>query len=381
MGNEDEHHHHAPCGARLDEIGHISEVEIGKYACIHGERVGKILSSECHEGKRHEGKCEQTRADAHHGIVGDFFEPRHIDFVHHQPHTVECTPVDVVETGTVPKSAQEHRYQQVDVLAHLPFAISSESDIHIVAQPKRERNVPSAPKFSDIFRTERKIEVHPQIESHHFAHTNSHVAVAGKVAIELHGEANGSHQQFEAAVGRHVGEHDIGVLRQVIRHHSFFDYANHHLPKTGVDTFCAHGSRVVDLRDEIFGSHNRSGNQAREKRQEEEVVEITARGRHFFFIHIHHITDGAEGVERKSDRSDNVERLEIVAHDIRPGVEEKVGVLKHKQHAQRAAERQPQPHFALALIGGGTDAQCHIPVDNRGGKHHQHIPAAAAHEK
>ena len=42
------------------------------------------------------------------------------------------------------------------------------------------------------------------------------------------------------------------------------------------------------------------------------MVEITARGRHFFFMHIHHITDSAEGVERKSDRSDNVERLEIV---------------------------------------------------------------------
>ena len=110
------------------------------------------------------------------------------------------TPYHIGEAGSVPKSAYQHGEKQVHILANLAFAVAAKRNIHIVAKPKRERNVPAAPKFGDVERAEWVVEVHAEVKSHNGTQTNRHIAIAREVGIELHGEANPRHEQFKAAV-------------------------------------------------------------------------------------------------------------------------------------------------------------------------------------
>src|SRR6516164_4617022 len=64
-------------------------------------------------------------------------------FVHRQRHTVKASPQDEIPTGTVPQSPQQHRNYQITVLLQFSEAIPTQREIKIIAQPGRQRNVPT----------------------------------------------------------------------------------------------------------------------------------------------------------------------------------------------------------------------------------------------
>ena len=48
---------------------------------------------------------------------------------------VQSAPEDEVEGGSVPKSAKEHRHEQIEVLAKFAVAVASKADVEVVFEP------------------------------------------------------------------------------------------------------------------------------------------------------------------------------------------------------------------------------------------------------
>ena len=163
-------------------------------------------------------------------------------------------------------------------------------------------------------------------------------------------------------------------MRQIVGYHGFLHHAHHHQPKAAVDFGFGHVGGALKLWHEVFGSHHWPCHHAWEEREIEQILEITLHRRHLALIHIHHITDGAEGVERYAYRGNNRQRVEIATHYLVPRQHEEVGVFKHHQYAHRAQQRCAQHQLARPLRFGSGDAECQMPVDNRGGHHQQEYP-------
>ena len=48
---------------------------------------------------------------------------------------MNASPENEVEGGSVPKSTQQHRHQEVDVLAEFAMAIATKRNIEVVLEP------------------------------------------------------------------------------------------------------------------------------------------------------------------------------------------------------------------------------------------------------
>ena len=83
----------------------------------------------------------------------------------HQSEPVNTTPYHKVQACSVPQSAQKHGDNKIYILPNLALTITSERDINVVANPRRQRNMPASPKVSYAVAFVRSIEVHRESET------------------------------------------------------------------------------------------------------------------------------------------------------------------------------------------------------------------------
>ena len=122
----------------------------------------------------------------------------------HQPEAVNAAPNHKIEAGSVPQSAKQHGDNKVHILSYLALSVASERDIDVVANPRRQRNVPPPPEVSNAVAFVRSVEVHRKAETQQQCNADGHVAIAAEVAVNLHGITVYSQQIFEARVKRWV---------------------------------------------------------------------------------------------------------------------------------------------------------------------------------
>src|SRR5690606_16779364 len=75
--------------------------------------------------------------------------PLRPEAIDRQPHAVERSPDDERPGGAVPQAAEQHGDEQVQVGAGRPTAVAAERDVEVVAQPRRQTDVPAAPELGD----------------------------------------------------------------------------------------------------------------------------------------------------------------------------------------------------------------------------------------
>src|SRR5260370_29162038 len=73
--------------------------------------------------------------------------------------TMNATPRDEGPLRAVPQSAEQERDHQVPVRSPSPRSVATERDVQVVAQPARQRHVPSAPEVLQRHRGIRRVEV------------------------------------------------------------------------------------------------------------------------------------------------------------------------------------------------------------------------------
>ena len=192
-----------------DEAEHVEEGRMGEQA---EEPEGGGDAAEGHET----------------GAPGALAPP----LVHQDAQAVEAAPGNEVERGTVPKAAEEHGVHVVDVGAEgaavagpqppeqadgdkhphhsegepevvqaeggdgedecqeavaepAGGAVAAEGNVKVVAQPARERHVPTAPEVGGVLGLVGRVEVGGQVEAHEHGHADGDVGVAREVGVDL----------------------------------------------------------------------------------------------------------------------------------------------------------------------------------------------------
>src|SRR6185437_14158947 len=102
-----------------------------------------------------------------------------------QQHAIESAPQHERPRRAMPQPAQEKREDQVGMAAQPAATVVAERREHIVAQPARQRDVPSIPQVDHADRAERTLEVGLETESEHQRDADRAKRVTGKVAVDL----------------------------------------------------------------------------------------------------------------------------------------------------------------------------------------------------
>ena len=191
MGQETEGHHGKDNPIAGDDLREEFGVEIEGYLGNHRPRVGEGVVTEEDPAKGHEmegdedGK-EPAEASAMVGLVvveQMFARP----FMNGEGHTVHAAPGNEIETGTMPQAAEKHRDDEIDVLAHPTLAVAAQRDVDIVANPRREGDMPATPEIGNTLRAIRGVEIEGEAEAKQQGDADGHIAIAREVAIYLKG--------------------------------------------------------------------------------------------------------------------------------------------------------------------------------------------------
>ena len=235
----------------------------------------------------------------------------------------------------MPQSAQEHRDNQVDILAHLTLTVASQGDIDIVTNPRRQRDMPATPEIGDTLRTVRGVEVHGETEAQQQGDTDSHITIAREIAIDLKGIAIDTQEILHTTIERGIIEDAVHEIQgDIITDDGF-------LEQTDGNEIAALGKhlrgnlkRFTNLWGKVASAHNRSCHQLGEERHIEGVVEQRRQGFQITTIHVDDIRHRLEREERNPHWQEDVPRLEITAHHLCPQAGEEIGVFEIAKKTQ-----------------------------------------------
>ena len=180
-----------------------------------------------------------------------------------QEQRVVSAPGDESPVRTMPEPTQQHRDEDVPVRLDLTVAATAHGDVQVVAQDRRQGDVPAAPEIGRVPGLVRRCEVLRQAESEEPAQPDRHVAVPREIEVELEGVAEGA---GPGGQGRQAGR----AREQGVDHGG--DAVRHVLVTQGEEKDHAESSspwgRVVDAVEVGFDlpkAHDRSGDELAEQ--------------------------------------------------------------------------------------------------------------------
>ena len=327
-------------------------MEFGEHLREHIHHALHVGVAEHHEGEQHKHKSAQHRKEAFHAlaaIVAVVVQDIHPESaVHHLRQAKERAPNHEIPTRTMPQASQEHGDENIEAGAQVAFTVATERDIHIVANPRRERNMPASPKVAHTVGLIWCVEVGWESEAQQQRDAYRHIAVAAKVAIELHGVAEQSEQILHAGISKRIVEHTVHeVDADIVANHRLLKQANHNQIHAHRNHAVVDHKRLTDLRCKVAGTHNRASHQLREERHIERIVEQRIERTQFATIHIDGVTQALECEETDAHWQENVPRLEILPHDKGEVGTEEIGILEITQEAQIYRQTQQHEHLAI----------------------------------
>ena len=127
---------------------------------------------------------------------------------------MQRTPDDEIPRSSVPQTAKQEAQPEVEVHATCAFTVAAKRNIEVVHDEGSEGLVPTSPKLGDGTRGVRIIKVFGELEAHDAAQTYGHVAVAGKVKVDLESVSQG-HKPSRSCVQSGNARHNVAHLRSV----------------------------------------------------------------------------------------------------------------------------------------------------------------------
>src|SRR6266404_5167870 len=95
------------------------------------------------------------------------------------------SPDDKAPPGPMPESGDKEAKAKIKISSRSGGAISSQGKIEVLLNPGGKRDVPSAPELGKGGGDIREVEVFSQTKSGDARQADGHVAVAGKIEIDL----------------------------------------------------------------------------------------------------------------------------------------------------------------------------------------------------
>ena len=280
-----------------------------------------------HAGDESPGQTEVLNAEEHpndtHGKESEDDGRHRTDFLHHlaeeelvgaDEQAVQGTPNDEVPRGTVPQAAEQEAEPEVEVHTTCAFAVAAERNIEVVHDESTEGLVPTPPELGDRARSVRVVEIFREFEAHDATQTDGHVAVAGKVEIDLEGVGQGD-EPCRTRVQSGDACHDVAYLRGVEGGRpqhlvnaktddiSDEDFLTQTDDKT-IETLQAVGHRgfaLTDLLGNVAIAHDGTCNELREHGDIQHVIAQFLQGLVDATVGVQSVGDALEREERDTD--------------------------------------------------------------------------------
>ena len=138
-----------------------------------------------------------------------------IEAIEHAPG--QKRPADAIAEPGVPEPADHEDDHDIGILPQGPGPAAPEGKVDIVPEPAPQRYMPALrPELGHACRQVGPPEILAQIDAEQARNADSHVGIAGKVAIDLEGKEVDCNQQFER---RGIGRYAKGIVdhrRQVV---------------------------------------------------------------------------------------------------------------------------------------------------------------------
>ena len=287
---------------------------------------------------------------------------------------MHSSPKNEVEARAVPQSAEEHRDDEVHVLAALAFAVASERDVDVVANPCGERDVPTTPEVGDTRTAVRGVEVAQQQ-----CDADGHVAVAAEIAIDLHGVAIYTEQILESGIEVGVVEDAVDkVERDIVADDGLLEQSDDDEVYTLGEHHACDAQRLADLWGEITRTDDRAGDELREERHVESILEQIGQRFQTAAIHVDGVAHALESEEADTYRQEDVPRLEVVAEHLGNHACEEIGVFKIAEQSEvnQKTERD-EPFAERAVVAVAVDGTCDVEVGRGDHGEQEEIHAAA----
>ncbi len=196
-------------------------------------------------------------------------------------------PCDEMPRGSMPKAASGERNHHIEVATQSALAIVSKRIEYVVAQPVRQRNMPTRPKLCDADRSKRCFEVRRQVEAKHFRDAQSSQRIPSKVAIHLHRKRKRTSPRGNEARWIVRSENNVRDRREhMVGTDDLQKQPTHEHVRTERNGVASNVAWCRRLSVEIAKPHNRSRYEMREERHEQAVVAQIFCGRESLFINV-----------------------------------------------------------------------------------------------
>ena len=133
--------------------------------------------------------------------------------------------------------------------------------------------------------------------------------------------------------------------------HDFLEKAQGHQEQSPEETALLRLGRRLELRQEITRTHDRTGDELREKRDREHEIAQRARRLQDPAINVEGVGERMKGVERDADREKEIKMRRLVGdpaprQDPLEILEQKIPVLEKPEHAQVDRDADHEPNLA-----------------------------------
>ena len=194
-----------------------------------------------------------------------------------------------------PEGSDEEDGGEDDVRGPAGSTVASQRDVEVVTQPTAERHMPTTPELGGVGGFVRRVEVDGQVEAHEHRHTNGDVSIAREVGIDLQGVDHEGGEVFERSVERRIVEHSVDKTHsEIVAQDNLLDETIANPKYSHTESPTAEVEGLIDLRDELVGAQDRSGNELGKEGGIESEVEYIADMRNLAFVNINDITNVLE---------------------------------------------------------------------------------------
>lgn len=146
------------------------------------------------------------------------------EFMYANKRSMHSSPNNKVETCTVPKATKRHGYHLINIHSDLAHTASSQRNIDIIANPRRQGYVPAPPEVGKRVGLEWSIEVYRKVETKQQSNTDCHIAISREIAINLNAVTIQSQQNFATREQRRVIEYTVNEIKAyIIADYSFLN--------------------------------------------------------------------------------------------------------------------------------------------------------------
>ena len=247
---------------------------------------------------------------------------------------------------------------------------AAQRNVDVVAEPARQRDMPAPPVFADGAGKIRILKVFRQRDAEELTDADGHIAVAGKVKIQLHHVGRVAQREDRCGQRGRRDRRDFGVNQsELVGDDGLFCQAQHEPLDAVAEAVRRDAARLaagVQLRGLLAVPHDGPGWPVAEEREKHRKTDRVLFRFHLARGHIGTVADGREHVKAQPQRQGGGEHRQQTRYKGVDRLRRKARIFKAAQHRQIQQDQQNQQR---PFVGQPPQRKPAQPVDT--GQQHQ----------